>query len=185
MRGVMSLVAAAGLAGATVLGLASGCSTAPKSAEGREALTTEVQAALASAKAEDLSMKDFLDKAYGYAIFPTVGKGGIGLGGAYGKGELFDHGAMVGYCDMTQATIGFQLGGQSYTEIIAFQTKEAFDNFKNGNLKFSAQATAVAVKAGAGATAKYTSGVSVFTFKEAGLMYEATIGGQGFSYQPM
>ena len=172
-------------AAAVAVALCSACSTAPSSAEKRAALDSDVQASLAKAKAEDLTMRDFLDKAYGYAVFPSVGKGGIWVGGAYGKGELYEQGQMVGYCDLTQATIGLQLGGQSYTEIIAFQNKEALDNFKYGHLKFAAQASAVAVKAGAGANAKYTSGVSVFTFDEAGLMYEASIGGQSFSYQPL
>jgi lipid-binding SYLF domain-containing protein len=114
-----------------------------------------------------------------------VGKGGIGVGGAYGRGEVFEQGKMIGYCDLTQATIGLQLGGQSYTEIICFQNKEALENFKSGKLKFAAQASAVAIKAGAGANLKYSDGVSVMTMSEAGLMYEASIGGQSFSFQPI
>ena len=91
---------------------------------------------------------------------------------------------MVGYCDLSQASIGLQLGGQAYTEIIAFEDKAALDKFKTGNLAFAAQATAVALKSGAGANAKYDDGVAVFTMGESGLMYEASIGGQSFSYQP-
>ena len=107
----------------------------------------------------------------------------IGVGGAYGKGVLYQNGTAVGYCDLTQASIGFQLGGQSYTEIIAFENKSAVDLFREGNLEFDAQVSAVALKSGAGANAKYTNGVAVFTMDEAGLMFEASVGGQQFTYQ--
>jgi lipid-binding SYLF domain-containing protein len=125
-----------------------------------------------------------LRKAAGYAVFPTVGKGGIGLGGAYGKGVLYQMGAPVGYCDLSQATIGLQLGGQSYSEIIAFETAESLASFKSGKFQFAAQAPAVALKSGDGTNAKYRDGVAVFTMDEAGLMGEASLGGQDFSYQP-
>ena len=117
-------------------------------------------------------------------MFPTVGKGAIGVGGAYGKGVVYHRGSFVGYCDLSQASIGFQLGGQAYTEIIAFETKDALQEFQNGDYSFNAQATAVALKSGAGANAKFKDGVAVFTMGEAGLMYEASIGGQRFSYLP-
>jgi lipid-binding SYLF domain-containing protein len=159
------------------------CSTAPKTAEGKASITIDADSALARAQATDPSLKKVLDDAYGYAVFPTVGKGAIGLGGAYGKGVAYERGSVIGYCDLSQATIGFQLGGQSYTEIITFQTKEALENFKTGHFAFDAQASAVALKSGAGANAKYTGGVAVFTMNEAGLMYEASIGGQKFGYQ--
>ncbi|HEX9710899.1 MAG TPA: YSC84-related protein [Candidatus Thermoplasmatota archaeon] len=170
-----------------VTGLASlsGCAAAPKSAEGKAALGRDVGTALSMAKAQDPSLQAFLDKAYGYAIFPSVGKGAVGVGGAYGKGEVYERGRKIGYCDLSQATIGLQLGGQEYTEVIAFQDKVAMDNFKNGALKFAGQATVVALKSGAGANAKYTDGVSVLTMREQGLMFEASIGGQSFSFQPL
>lgn len=182
MRTWMNAMAAV-VAGAMIVG-AGGCSTAPSTPEKKASLSSDVKDALAKAKAADPSLQPFLDKAYGYAIFPTVGKGAIGVGGAYGKGEVYEKGKMIGFCDLSQATIGLQLGGQAYTEVIAFQTKEALENFKYGHLKFAAQATAVALKSGAGTNAKYTDGVSVFTMGEAGLMFEASIGGQSFSYQP-
>jgi lipid-binding SYLF domain-containing protein len=109
-------------------------------------------------------------------VFPSVGKGAVGVGGAYGKGVLYNNGVAVGYCDLSQGTIGFQLGGQAYTEIIAFETQQAVDTFKQGNFRFDAQATAVALKSGAGANAKFTNGVAVFTMDEAGLMFEASVG---------
>jgi lipid-binding SYLF domain-containing protein len=168
-----------------VTGLLGGCATAPTSAGGKATLSSDVTTALAKAKVGDPSLQAFLDKAYGYAVFPSVGKAAVGVGGAYGKGEVFERGTKVGYCDLSQATIGIQLGGQTFTEIIAFEEKAALDNFKNGNLKFTAQATAVALKAGASANAKYTDGVSVLTASEQGLMVEAAIGGQTFSFQPL
>lgn len=173
---------AAVVAGVVVLG---GCSTAPKGDEKKAALTHDVKDSLAKAKAADPTLGGFIDKAYGYAFFPSVGKGGLVVGGAYGRGEVYEQGKMVGYCDLSQATFGLQAGGQSYSELICFETKAAFEAFKTGGLKLSAQATAVALKAGAGANAKYTGGVAVFTMNEAGLMAEASIGGQSFSFQPL
>jgi lipid-binding SYLF domain-containing protein len=169
---------------AVVLFLVAGCSTAPKSAEGRAKLNTKVQNAHDSALRADPGLKKFFDEAAGYAVFPTVGKGAIGVGGAYGKGELYESGQLKGYCTLTQASIGLALGGQAYTELIFFETQAALDRFKTGNFAFAAQASAVALKSGASANAKYTDGVAVFTMGEAGLMYEASIGGQKFSYKP-
>jgi lipid-binding SYLF domain-containing protein len=169
---------------AVVFFYVSGCSTAPKSEEGRQELTDKVTQAIDKAQKEDPGLKKFFDEAAGYAVFPTVGKGAVGVGGAYGKGELRVKGATVAYCDLTQATIGLALGGQSYTEIIFFETPKTLDNFKSGNFTFAAQASAVALKSGAAANAKYADGVLVFTMGEAGLMYEASIGGQKFAVQP-
>src|ERR1051325_363815 len=144
-------VLAAGLLGAVSTGFVStGCSAAPKTASGREALDDEVRSALSVAESHDSTLRDFLDRSYGYAVFPSVGKLGEGVGGAYGRGEVFERGQMIGYCDLSQATIGLQLGGQKYTEIIAFQDKAALDNFTHNKFSFSAEAGAVAVNAGAG-----------------------------------
>jgi lipid-binding SYLF domain-containing protein len=165
--------------------LLAGCSTAPKSAAKQEQLTSKTEAALQTAKKTDPGLQKFFDSAIGYAVFPSVGKGGVGVGGAYGRGELFEGGRPVGFCTLTQASIGLQLGGQAYTELIFFETKEALDRFKSGNFAFAAQVSAVALKSGASANAKYANGVAVFTLGEQGLMYEASVGGQKFSYQPM
>jgi lipid-binding SYLF domain-containing protein len=139
-----------------------------------------------TAKAEfiksDGLMQGLLDKAYGYVIFPNVGKGAIGVGGAAGNGILFEQGKTVGTAKLKQVSIGFQFGGQAYREIIFFETKEALDRFKQDKFEFSAQASAVAVTAGASADAKYRDGVMVFTMAKGGLMYEASVGGQKFSY---
>jgi lipid-binding SYLF domain-containing protein len=164
--------------------LVTGCATAPRTAEGRAELNTKVQNAVDSAVKSDPGLKKFFDEAAGYAVFPTVGKGAVGVGGAYGRGELYEAGQLEGYCTLTQASIGLQLGGQAYTELIFFETPTALDRFKTGNFAFAAQASAVALRSGASANAKYANGVAVFTMGEAGLMYEASIGGQKFSYEP-
>jgi lipid-binding SYLF domain-containing protein len=169
----------------TGLAIVSGCATAPTSAEDKAALSLDVNTALAQAKGEDPSLQAFLERAYGYAIFPTVGKGAVGVGGAYGKGEVFERGRKIGYCDLTQATIGLALGGQSFTEIVVFESKAALDAFKNGTLTFAAQATATALQAGTSSNAEFTYGVSVLTTNPQGLMAEASIGGQTFSFQPL
>ncbi|MCC6907120.1 MAG: hypothetical protein IT430_04190 [Phycisphaerales bacterium] len=167
------------------LPLVGGCATAPKTTEGKADIVSDANVAVAKARKSDPSLATTLNSAAGYAVFPAVGKGAVGVGGAYGKGVLYEGGYPVGYCDLSQASIGFQLGGQSYTEIIVFQTRDAVTSFKEGHFRFDAQATAVALKSGAGANAQYKDGVAVFTMDEAGLMYEASIGGQKFSYQPM
>jgi lipid-binding SYLF domain-containing protein len=160
------------------------CTTAPKTQSERVDLEASAAASVARAKRTDPSITPILDKSEAYAVFPTVGKAAVVAGGAYGKGVLYEHGVAVGYCDMTQASIGASLGGQSYTEIIVFRTLEAVRRFKAETFAFDAQATAVAIRAGAGANAKYDRGVAVFTMNEAGLMAEASVGGQKFTYQP-
>jgi hypothetical protein len=145
----------------------------------------------------------FFGSSHGYAVFPNIGKGGVGVGGAYGKGRVYRGGAYVGDTSMTQLTLGLQLGGQAYSQIVFFQDKRAFDEFTSGNFEFGAQATAVAITAGASAQAttggsgagasgtqshaktvgEYQKGMAVFTVAKGGLMYEATIGGQKFNYK--
>lgn len=138
------------------------------------------------AKAEfiqvDGLMKNLFDNSYAYVIFPNVGKGGIGIGGAAGNGIVYEKGNIIGKAQMTQVSIGFQFGGQAYREVIFFETAEALERFKSDNLEFSAQASAVAVTAGASANVKYADGVMIFTQQKGGLMYEASIGGQKFDY---
>lgn len=135
-------------------------------------------------KADGL-MKGIFDKAYGYVIFPNVGKGGIGIGGAAGNGAVFQHGSLIGMAKMTQVTIGLQWGGQAYREVIFFETKSDLDKFKDDKFELSAQASAVAVRAGASANASYRNGVMIFTQTKGGLMYEASIGGQKFNFRKL
>ena len=147
----------------------------------------------------------YFKNSYGYAVFPTIGKGGIGIGGAYGEGRVYAKGDYTGDASMVQLTIGFQLGGQAYSQIIFFEDKRAYDEFTGNNFEFGAQASAVAITAGASASAStaggtsagasggkndattkgsYHKGMAVFTVAKGGLMYEATLGGQKFKYTP-
>ena len=138
------------------------------------------------AKAEfirvDGQMNSLFANAYGYVIFPNVGKGGVGIGGAGGNGIVFRGDAIVGKAKLTQISIGFQWGGQVYREVIFFESKEVFDRFKQDKIEFSGQASAVAATTGASANVKYANGVMIFTQVKGGLMYEASIGGQKFKY---
>jgi lipid-binding SYLF domain-containing protein len=147
----------------------------------------------------------YFDKSYGYALFPTVGKAGIGVGGARGKGRVYEQGRHLGDTTLTQLSIGLQLGGQAYSQIIFFEDKRALDEFTGGNFEFGAQASATAITASVSGTASTTGssagasggqrdattvaqsfykGMAVFTVAKGGLMYEASIGGQKFSYKP-
>ncbi|RKF13213.1 hypothetical protein DBZ36_19325 [Alginatibacterium sediminis] len=142
----------------------------------------------------------FFEGAYGYAVFPSVGKGGIGLGGAYGQGQVYRGGSAVGKSKLVQVTFGFQLGGQAFSQIVFLQDKRAYDEFTSGSFEFGAQASAVAITLGASAQAgttgtgaqagdnqakaNYVSGYAIFTSAKGGLMYEATIGGQTFTFDP-
>jgi lipid-binding SYLF domain-containing protein len=146
----------------------------------------------------------FFSKSYGYAVFPTIGKAGVAVGGAFGKGRVYANGAHVGDASMAQVSLGAQLGGEAYSQIIFFEDERAFKEFTGGNFEFGAQAQAVAITAGAAAQATtggtgagknvgrdkaelkgaYQKGMAVFTLVKGGLMYEASIGGQKFSYTP-
>jgi lipid-binding SYLF domain-containing protein len=136
-------------------------------------------------KAKDPGMAKIFADAVGYVVFPTVGKGGIGLGGARGKGWVYEGGKIIGKSTLTQVSFGFQFGGQAYSEIVFFQTPQALENFKLGHLKFDAQASAVALTARASADLAYRNGVAIVTMAKGGLMYEASVGGQKFSFKPV
>jgi len=142
-------------------------------------------------------------KSYGYAVFPTIGKGGLIVGGAHGSGRVYEKGTYVGDASMNQVSVGLQAGGEAYSEIIFFQDKRAFDEFTSGNFEFGAQAQAVAITSGASAQTStggsssgasggkndattaggYYKGMAVFTVAKGGAMVEASIGGQKFNYK--
>ena len=147
-------------------------------------LVKDSKEALNEMVAKTPKLKTFKSKAYGYVVFPKVTKAGVGIGGAAGRGAVFKNHVVVGSSNLKQASIGFQLGGQQYSEVIFFENKKAFDNFTNGKLKFGAQASAVAITEGASVDAAYNDGVAVFTKTKGGLMYEASIGGQHFKFKP-
>jgi lipid-binding SYLF domain-containing protein len=143
----------------------------------------DADSALIKARSDNTGFDSIIRNAPGFAVFPTVGKGGIGVGGAYGRGIVYRNGTPIGYTDLSQGTVGAQLGAQSYTQILVFEDAHALNRFQNGNFEFSAQATAVALHSGEGANAQFRDGVAVFTMAERGLMVEAAVGGQKFSYQ--
>lgn len=136
-------------------------------------------------KEEDPGMTELFDEAYGYAVFPAIGKGGMGIGGATGRGIVYEQGEVIGGSRMIQVSVGFQFGGQSYAEVIFFEDEQTLRNFIEKNYTFSAQVSAVALKSGASANAKYRDGVMVFTRTNGGLMYEASIGGQKFKFKEL
>ena len=129
------------------------------------------------------SLRPYFKKARGYAVFPNIGKGGIGIGGARGQGEVFEKGNVIGSTTLTQISIGFQLGGQAFSQIIFFKDKKSLERFPEGNFEFGASASAALISEGANASADYSDGVAVLTFSKGGLMYEASIGGQKFTYE--
>ncbi len=144
----------------------------------------KVQAAILDILQKDAGMADWFRNAAGYAVFPSVGKGGIGVGGAYGKGLVIAGDQVIGSTSLSQISIGLQLGGQAYAEFIFFRDQTALEDFKRGNFEMGAQASAVAASAGASADADYNSGVAIFTNISGGLMGEASVGGQKFKFEP-
>jgi len=151
------------------------------------------------------AVQPFFKNAYGYAVFPTIGKGGIGIGGSYGTGQVYEGGKVTGEVSMIKGSIGWQFGGQAFSQMIFFEDKRAYDDFTSGNFEFDATASAVAITAGAQAKAgtegtsagasagpatgkqaktSYHKGMVVFTHAKGGLMYEASIGGQKFTFKP-
>jgi lipid-binding SYLF domain-containing protein len=151
------------------------------------------------------AVKPFIDNCYGYAVFPTVGKGGFVVGGSYGTGQVYVQGKVTGTAKLIKGTIGLQAGGQAFSQLVFFEDKRAYDEFTSGSFELGADASAVAITAGAqasagtggasagasagpatGAQAKtsYHKGMAVFVHAKGGLMYEATVGGQKFSFEP-
>jgi lipid-binding SYLF domain-containing protein len=163
---------------------ATGSDGSGQHAAGTRGLLRDAEAAVAAFQQADPSLSRFFTGAVGYAVFPSVGKGAAGIGGAYGRGVLFEHGKPTGRTSLTQVTIGAQLGGQAYSEIVFFEGNEAVASFKKGQLAMAAQVSAVAANAGASANARYARGVAVFTLAKGGLMAEASVGGQRFGFRP-
>jgi lipid-binding SYLF domain-containing protein len=174
-------------------------------------LTLPCATALAASYAETTDLfkhagasSAFFANCYGYAVFPTVGKGGLGIGAAHGTGRVYEQGRPVGHASMTELSIGLQFGGEAFSEIIFFQNKRAFDQFTSGKFKFDAGVGAVVITAGASANAgtsganagasgtkkhattagSYHKGMAVFTIVKGGAMYEMSVAGQKFSYKP-
>jgi lipid-binding SYLF domain-containing protein len=163
----------------TVLVACGGTSIRLKAAD----MEAEAKQAIDNFKKADPELSKFFDSAVAYAIFPSVGKGAVGIGAAHGNGLVYEKAKLIGSASMTQVTIGVQLGGQSYAELIFFENPETLADFKKNKLAFTAQVSAVAAASGASANAKYQLGVAVFTLAKGGLMYEASLGGQKFKFK--
>lgn len=162
-----------------------GCAAPELAGAERDLMIQRVDQTIRRFKEKDPTIDTWFEDSFGYAVFPRVTKGAAGIGGAHGQGLVFKQGELIGSSAVTQANIGFQLGGQSYSEIIFFRDEPTLIDFVGGDFEFSAQASAVALASGAAANAGYRKGVAIFTLARGGLMYEASIGGQKFSFRPI
>jgi len=151
----------------------------------KEKLISESKTAKADIQKADPTMSRMFTTSSGYVIFPKIGKGAIIIGGSGGHGVLYENGKVTGTAKMAQVSVGAQVGGESYREVIFFENKEALERFKDNKVEFTGQVSAVAIKSGASANAKYADGVAVFTQDLSGLMAEAAVGGQKFTYKPL
>jgi lipid-binding SYLF domain-containing protein len=157
----------------------------PAAAAEVEHLDSDVRNAVQKFQASSPRMRRLFNKAYGYAVFPAIDKAAAGIGGAEGTGQVYENGVLLGTANLAQATVGAQLGGQLYSELIFFESQKALDEFKDGKTAISAALSAAVAMDGAGAEVKYQHGVIVFTMDRAGLMFEASIGGQRFKFNPL
>lgn len=160
-----------------------GCGSTKPDSEAT-ANTLEAQCAATIQRGKAAGATKWFESAYGYVVFPDIGKAGFIVGGAHGKGQVYEQGKVVGFSAITQGTVGLQIGAQAFSEIIFFKDKAAFEAFKEGNYELGAEATAVALEKGASAQADYSGGVAIVVFGEGGLMAGAAVGGQKFSYEP-
>jgi lipid-binding SYLF domain-containing protein len=166
-------------------GLMAAAAALAPNARAADSLSTLAQQAIDNFKQKDPSVERFFNDSAGYAVFPSVGEGGLIIGGAHGKGLVYERGKPVGEATVSKASIGAQVGGQSFSEIIFFQTPQALQDFKAGHYELNAAVSAVVAAEGAAQTANYSQGVAVFTMPKSGVMAQAAIGGQKFSYKPL
>jgi lipid-binding SYLF domain-containing protein len=159
-----------------------GCSTAPGSREARDDLVRRAAAALKDLDREIPGVALHAQRSYAYAIFPEVAKAGIGLGAAYGRGVVYEQGEHIGYADVTHGSVGLQLGGQAYQELVVFENRAALDRFKGSQLDFSADASGVAVTTGYAADVRFVEGTTVFMRPMGGAMAEASMGIRRFTF---
>src|SRR5512139_3550640 len=160
------------------------CATAPKTASGRRDLEANAEATLQTMRTKDPGLAALLRSAHGYAVFPEIGKGGVVVVAAYGRGILYEHGKQVGYVELNQGSFGAQLGGQTFSELIVFRSEFDVAKLKAGDFTLGANASAVALTAGASGAAHFDEGVVVFTLPRGGLMAELTVSGQQLNYSP-
>ena len=164
------------------IALLAGCSTAPGSQEGKDDLVRQAIAALGEWNREVPGLEPFARQSYGFAMFPAIAKGGLGLGAAYGRGVVWEQGKHLGYADLSHASVGLQAGGQSYRVLVVFDDKAALEQFKRGRLDFSADTSGVLIEGGYVAGFRFVEGVTVFSTPIGGVMGEASIGGEWFTF---
>jgi lipid-binding SYLF domain-containing protein len=177
MRGLLVSLVAIGM-----VGWVAGCSTEPTTNAKREVLQDDAQNTLKSLEATDSGLANVVNNGYAYIVFPDVSKGGVGIGGAFGRGIVYEQGRPIGYAAIEQASAGLMIGGQTYSELIVFKDQEAFRKFESSRLSFGAEASAVALKAGAAASTQFKNGVAVFVHNQGGLMADASLNGQNIKF---
>lgn len=164
---------------------AGGCSTAPKSQAEKRGLVAEADATVQTMTARDASLRDMIDRSAGYAVYPNVGAAGAIVGGAYGRGVVFENGRPAGFTELNQGSVGAIIGGQTYAQMIVFENDAALNRLKAGNFDIGAEASAVALKAGVAATTRFEGGIAIFQMPKGGLMATAAVTGQKINFQPM
>jgi lipid-binding SYLF domain-containing protein len=164
------------------IGLMGGCSTAPTSQEGKDELVRQARTALREWDRDVPGLEGFARRSYGYAVFPTVAKGGLGVGAAYGRGVVYEQGEHIGYADLSYLSLGLQVGGQAYQVLVAFDNEGALERFTQGRLDFSADASGVFLEAGYVINVTFIEEVTVFSRPIGGVMGEAAMGGQRFTF---
>lgn len=179
---------AAGLTGLGLLaGTAMGQTSSAQNGQAGTANNLEYQArqTITAVKEKYPAMDGYFRTAVGWAVFPTVTKGALIVGGSHGEGILYQNGRPVGEASLSKGSIGAQAGGENYSEVIFFQTPQTLESFKSGNYAVNAATSAVAGSAGFGKAINYDHGAAVFTFNRSGLMAQASVGGQRFAYHPL
>jgi len=161
------------------------CASTPKTAGERRDLESRAEATTSEMTAKDPALHDVLTSSYAYVVFPQIGKGGAIVGGAHGTGILYERGVPIGFVVLNQASIGAQLGGQAFSELLVFRDRNATERLKSGNFQLGADVGAVALTAGAAARAQFSNGVAAFVMPRGGLMVDISVSGQKLTYQPM
>jgi lipid-binding SYLF domain-containing protein len=156
----------------------------PSTQQGRDELLQQATATMSEMSREDPGLDELVRRGYGYVLFPEIAKGGLVFGGAYGRGVVYEQGQHIGYADLSQASFGLQVGGQTYSELIVFETKAALDGLKRGRVDLAADVSAVILKTGAALSAEFVEGVAIIVRPIGGAMAEATVGGQQVTYAP-
>jgi lipid-binding SYLF domain-containing protein len=180
----MNSITRAAMVLAVATGLLVGCTTAPPSQESRNALLENATVAMQDMNRVDPGVEALVRKGYGYALFPEVVKAGLGFGGGYGQGVVYEQGQHIGYADLTLGSVGMQIGGQTFSELVVFENKAAMDRFKLSPVDFTAGVAAMILQNAAAVNATFIDGIAVVVRPITGAMAEATVGGQQVKYVP-